>query len=89
MKQAVAGFIASAFAYGRIDLFKPVIEQILKPGGSSPAEFISNFSLKKERKHLEGISYRFSKEEDILCYINMLSSAVKEWGSLRNLFFHS
>jgi hypothetical protein len=35
----VAGFIASCFAYGRVDLFKPVIEKILKPGGKHPAGF--------------------------------------------------
>ena len=85
----IAGFIASSFAYGRIDLFKPVIERILKPGGSHPASFILNFNPKKDGKYFRGISYRFNSEDDILCFIFMLSSALKKWGSLRNLFYHN
>lgn len=85
----IAGFIASSFAYGRIDLFKPVIEKILKPGGIHPASFILNFNLKKDSKYFKDISYRFSGEDDILCFVYMLSSALKKWGSLRNLFYHN
>jgi len=85
----IAGFIASSFAYGRIDLFKPVIERILKPGGIHPASFIWNFNLKKDSKYFRGISYRFNREEDILCFIYMLSAALRKWGSLRNLFYHN
>jgi uncharacterized protein (TIGR02757 family) len=84
----IAGFIASSFAYGKIGLFKPVIEKILKPGGKRPAEFVANFNLKKERGYFKDVSYRFSREEDILCYINMLGNALREWGSLKSLFFH-
>lgn len=84
----IAGFIASSFAYGKIGLFKPVIEQILKPGGRRPSSFIMNFSLKRDKKYLKDISYRFSKNEDILCYINMLSTTLRKWGSLKNLFYH-
>ncbi|MEW6713828.1 MAG: DUF2400 family protein, partial [Nitrospirota bacterium] len=47
----IAGFVASSFAYGRIDLFKPIIERILKLGGIHPASFILNFNLKKESKY--------------------------------------
>ncbi len=82
----IAGFIAASFAYGKISLFKPVIEQILKPGGKRPAEFIRNFSPKRDKKYLKDISYRFSKNDDILCYIKMLSNALKKHGSLKNLF---
>jgi len=83
----VAAFISSCFAYGRVDLFKPVIESILKPGAKHPAEFISNFSLKKDSKHLKDISYRFNKEKDILCLIYIMSKAIKKDGSLKGLFY--
>lgn len=85
----IAGFIASSFAYGRIDLFKPVIERILKPGDSHPASFILNFNLKNDRKYFRWISYRFNSEDDILCFVYMLSTALQKWGSLRNLFYHN
>ena len=83
----VAGFIASCFAYGRVELFKPVIEKILIPGGNRPALFFKNFTLKKDAEHFKGISFRFNKERDILCLIYMLSQTLKKIGSLKNLFY--
>jgi uncharacterized protein (TIGR02757 family) len=65
-----------------------VIEKILEPCGKHPAEFLKNFSLKKDLKYLKGISYRFNREEDILCLVYMLSCVLEEWGTLRNLFTH-
>jgi uncharacterized protein (TIGR02757 family) len=84
----IAGFIASSFAYGKVGLFKPVIEKILKPGGKCPAEFVSNFNLKKDKKYLNDIRYRFSKEDDIVCFIYLLHNVIKTWGSLKSLFYH-
>jgi uncharacterized protein (TIGR02757 family) len=84
----VAGFIASCFAYGKVDLFKPVIDQILKPGGRHPARFLTDFTIKKDAKYLKGISYRFNKEKDVLCLVYMLCQTLKKWGSLNNLFYH-
>jgi len=84
----LAGFIASCFAYGKVELFKPVIEKILEPGGRRPAEFVMNFNLKNDKKYFRGISYRFNKEEDVLCLIYMLNRALNEWGSLKSLFYH-
>lgn len=84
----IAGFIASCFAYGRVDLFKPVIEKILAPGGKHPGNYISNFKLTRDAGCLEGTSYRFNKEKDILCFVYMLSQALKKWGSLRAIFYH-
>lgn len=82
----IAAFIASSFAYGKVGLFKPVIEKILQPGGKHPASFILNFDLKRDKKYLKDIKYRFSTEDDVLCYVYMLSNALKEWGSLKDLF---
>jgi uncharacterized protein (TIGR02757 family) len=84
----IAGFIASCFAYGKIELFKPVIEKILEPGSKHPAQYFMNFTLQKEAKYFEKISYRFNKGKDVLCLAFMLSQALKEWGSLKNLFYH-
>ena len=83
----VAAFISTCFAYGKVDLFKPVINNILKPGAKHPAEFIANFSLKKDAKYLKGISYRFNKEKDIHCLIYIISKALREHGTLKDLFY--
>lgn len=84
----VAGFIASCFAYGKVDLFKPVIEKILNAGGERPSRFFRSIDLKRDAGYFEGISYRFNKEKDIVCLVYLLSEALKEWGSLKNLFYH-
>ena len=84
----VAGFIASWFAYGKINLFKPVIEKILKPGGRHPARFFAGFNVKRDKKYLKDISYRFNKEKDILCLAYMTGQALKTWGSLKALFYN-
>ncbi len=83
-----AGFISACFAYGRVDLFKPVIEKILKPCGNRPGAYFLKFSLKREMRHFQKISYRFNREEDILCFIYILHRVLKKWGSLRDLFYH-
>jgi uncharacterized protein (TIGR02757 family) len=84
-----AGFIASCFSYGKVELFKPVVEQILKPGGKHPALFLKKYSPKKDGIYFRGISYRFNKEKDILCFIYIISHTLKEWGSLKKLFYHN
>ncbi len=85
----VAAFISACFAYGRVDLFKPVIENILKPGAKHPAEFIANFSLKKDSKYIKNISYRFNRGKDILCLIFIMSNALRKYGTLKDLFYNN
>jgi uncharacterized protein (TIGR02757 family) len=82
----IVGLIASSLAYGRVELFMPIIEKILSKMGNSPAEFIRNFDITNDIKCFEGIYYRFYKEIDIIALIYCLSKALKEWGSLKKLF---
>jgi uncharacterized protein (TIGR02757 family) len=84
----IAGFIASCFAYGKVGLFKPVIEEILTPAGKHPSRMLKKFTLKNDAEYFKGISYRFNKEKDILCFIYLLSETVNKWGSLKKLFYH-
>ncbi|OGW28361.1 MAG: TIGR02757 family protein [Nitrospirae bacterium GWC2_42_7] len=82
----VSGFIAASLAYGRVDLFKTVIEKILMAMGRSPYEFLLDFDAKKNRKLFQGISYRFNKNEDIICMIFILHKILKKYSSLEDLF---
>jgi uncharacterized protein (TIGR02757 family) len=82
----VSGFIASCFAYGRVDLFKPVIKRILSIMGESPYDFLVNFNLKRHGHLFSGIKYRFNENEDILCLLYVLSRALKKYGSIESLF---
>lgn len=85
----VAGFVSACFAYGRIDLFRQTITKILSPAGEHPFLFFKNFLLRKDRKYFQGISYRFNSEQDVLCFIYLLSRVLKERDSLRELFYSS
>lgn len=82
----VSGFIAACFAYGRVDLFKPVIGKILSMMGESPHDFLLGFNLKKQSRLFSGIKYRFNENEDILCLLYVLNRALKKYGSLEAMF---
>lgn len=82
----IAGFIASSLAYGRIDLFKPVIGKILNLADRSPYEFVINFDPRKERGLFKGIKYRMNKEGDIACLVYFIGEALRDYGSLGSLF---
>ncbi len=82
----VVGFIASSFAYGRIDLFKAVIERILKIMGKKPYDFLINLDIHHYRNLFAGINYRFSSNDDITAFIFVLHKVLREYGRLENLF---
>lgn len=85
----VVGFLASAFAYGKVELFMNVISIILDRMGSSPSEYLLNFNFKREKDRFAGVYYRFNNESDILALLYCLSETMKKWGSLKNLFLYS
>src|SRR3989338_4921073 len=67
----IAGLIASSLAYGKVTLFKHVINKILSITSlnGSLQEFIINFELSKDSKLFSGIKYRFNSEKEIICLI--------------------
>lgn len=82
----VAGFLACCFAYGRIGLFKPVIEKILSIMGASPYDFLLHFSITKQAKRFQGVYYRFNRNEDIICLLFILHKILRQEGSIENIF---
>lgn len=84
----VAGFIASSLAYGRVSLFKPVIEMILGVMGSAPAQFLLSFDIERDSGLFSGIRYRFNKTGDIVCLLYSLSCMLVKAGSIENAFLH-
>jgi uncharacterized protein (TIGR02757 family) len=82
----VSSLIASCFAYGRVDLFKPVVKKILSIMGNSPHDFLLGFNLKKQRDLFSGIKYRFNETDDIVCLLYVVNAALQNHGSLEALF---
>mgnify|MGYP001162469292 FL=1 len=83
----VAGLIASSLAYGRIDLFKPVIESILTAMGGNPYQYVMKFSPKRELHKFEKLNYRMTRGIDIACMIYGIHTICREYGSLKQMFY--
>ncbi|MDP2167122.1 MAG: TIGR02757 family protein [Thermodesulfovibrionales bacterium] len=82
----VSGLIASSLAYGRVDLFMPVIEKILSQMGQSPCGFLRDFNIKKHGCLFHGVKYRFQTERDIIALLYVISEILKREGSIYHLF---
>lgn len=82
----IAGFIASCFAYGKIGLFKPVIERILSVMRGSPYDFLMGFKVKKDSRLFSGIKYRFNENKDIICLLHIISNQLRSHKSIENVF---
>lgn len=81
----ISGFIASCLAYGRVDLFKPVIGKILSGMGDSPYAFLMEFDAEKHRKFIT-FKYRFNNSADIVCLLFIIHRLLLRYGSLENTF---
>ncbi len=81
----VSGFIASCFAYGKVELFKPIVEKVLAPMGKHPYSFLLEFDPKK-RAGLFSFKYRFNESADILCLLLLIHTVLKRHSSLENAF---
>jgi uncharacterized protein (TIGR02757 family) len=83
----VMGFIATAFAYGKVTLFLPVLEALAEVLGPRPARYLrDSFTPQKDLKKLTGIKYRFYSSHDVTAALYVISQALKREGSLEAIF---
>ena len=82
----IIGLITSCYAYGQIDQINLFVKKFLNRIDYKVHEFTSNYSEHKDKKFLEGMVYRFNKEDDISLLIHNIKNVVTEYGSLQNLF---
>lgn len=80
-----AGIIASCLAYGKVKLFKPVIEKILSGMGKSPHSFLMDLDVRKQ-KHFITCKYRFNEPADILCLLFIMHVILKSHSTLKMAF---
>jgi uncharacterized protein (TIGR02757 family) len=81
----VSGFIASCFAYGRVELFKAVVEKLLSLMGAHPHSFLMDFSVRKHRNRFT-FKYRFNEPDDIICLLFLIHELLKRHFSLGEAF---
>src|SRR4030067_1242610 len=80
-----AGFIASALAFGRVELFKPVIKKVLSLSNGSLYEYVFNFSPRTDLRYFDSLYYRMCKGRDIACLIFILREVIRRYGSVGGL----
>jgi len=78
----VAGLVAACFAYGRADLFKPVVERILAAMGPHPARFAEAFAAAPSASAFPFAVYRFNRPADAAALIAAIGHVRAEHGSL-------
>jgi uncharacterized protein (TIGR02757 family) len=82
----VAGLITSVFSYGRVDQILKTVERILEPMGGAPHAFILDFDPHRDARHFSGIVHRFNKGADIISLLLAIRQALRNNGSLQELF---
>ncbi len=81
----VAGFLASALAYGRVQQIEKSVTDLLGRMGKGPFDFTVNFN-SRNRKLLEGFKHRFNTADDIANLLKLLRGAIKKYGSIEGCF---
>jgi uncharacterized protein (TIGR02757 family) len=78
----VAGLVAVSLAYGRADVFKPVVARVLGAMGPSPARFCERFALAPDARAFDGVVYRFNRPPDLAALAAAIGHVRSEHGSL-------
>ncbi len=81
-----AAFIASVFAYGNVTLIINTLEKIFDIMDNDPANFITEYRMKKEGKLFRNLKHRFYTGEDIAALFSGLNKIYNVYGSLNYLF---
>ena len=78
----VAALFAASLAYGRADVFKPVVERVLAAMGPSPAAFVREFARAPEPSFFAGAIYRFNRPPDLAALAAAIGDVRARHGSL-------
>lgn len=81
----VSGLLAAALAYGRADLFKPKVAGLLAQMGGSPAGYVSELTVARATKLLDGFVYRFNLGTDVAVLLIGMGATLRRLGSLEAL----
>jgi uncharacterized protein (TIGR02757 family) len=82
----VVALLSSCLAYGRVELLKQSIREVLTILGPSPADAIAEFDRHLLADGLNGFVYRMSRGPDILDLLAGICAALDEFGSLESMY---
>ena len=80
--QEVAGLLAASLAYGRADLFKPILARLLDQLGPSPARAVEALARRSAPAALDWFRYRFNRPADLAALLAAIGHVRLAHGSL-------
>jgi uncharacterized protein (TIGR02757 family) len=80
--QEIAALFAASLAYGRADVFKPVLSRVLAAMGPAPARFVREFARAPDPRAFAGAIYRFNRPEDLAALAAAAGEMALRHGSL-------
>lgn len=87
LDREVSGILAAAFAYGRADIVVRNVSGVLEAMGPSPHGYLAReFDPAEAHVRFRGFSHRFHKTPDLVSLLTCLAGAIREHGSLGQLF---
>ncbi|MDD5459076.1 MAG: TIGR02757 family protein [Phycisphaerae bacterium] len=81
----IAGFLASALAYGRVEQIEKSVDRLLGRLGDSPADFTRGFD-RRSRNKIGDFKHRFNTAADLGDLLEILGMILNEYGSIENFF---
>ena len=82
----VAGLIASALAYGRVERILVSVERVLGPMGESPRRFLMEACEADMGSACRGFVHRFCKGDDMAAYLCAMRGVLEKYGSIEAAF---
>lgn len=82
----VVALLSSCLAYGRVEVLKRSIRELLEILGPHPALAVRRFDRARLTDELDGFVYRMSRAPDVLDLLSGISAALREHGSLEALY---
>lgn len=82
----IAGWLASALAYGRVPLFQAALERILAAMGNQPRRYVEEFDAARDIAAFSRLYYRLNSGADIACFIYIIQQIVRKHGSIGRCF---
>jgi uncharacterized protein (TIGR02757 family) len=81
----IAGFLAAALAYGRVQQIEKSLTGLFDRMGRSPSEFVRSFD-RKRRARLESFKHRFTTGGDIADLLMLFKSVLNRYRSIEKFF---
>lgn len=84
--QALAALVASAVAYGRVQLVRDAGRRILEPLGAAPMETLRALDAEELARWYETFVYRMTRGEDVVDLLWAIRQCVARYGSLQETY---